>query len=212
MCKNINISLSTLVVSWACCAFLYNKSPEFKYVSIFIATFATIQLLDALLWWAINTKQYSLNIFVSKFIVIIILLSEIIVAYYGAKYILGWNNFYFEVIIWIFVIAILFDWIVNCNKETIVYGEDKYLLWCDKPLNNSNNNIGKTIFLILVLTPAIFALKDIYLLMTVVGISVITFLLNFSYANFGARWCWSANIMSITTVVYYLITNHLKNI
>lgn len=87
MCYDIQSSLSAWLISNSAAIYLYKRNRKYdRWNSCFIATFSTIQLLEAGLWW---TKSQGLpsvsNELLTKSILIVLLLQPFVQTYFGAK-------------------------------------------------------------------------------------------------------------------------------
>lgn len=196
MCHNIQISLATFAFTAVCCAFVFftQKSATLKYLSIFTITFAMIQLSDALLWWLIRKKNMGLNRALSLFVVPVILVAELLVAYYGARHYLGWSNRMYEVAMWLYVTVFLGVWFTSCRVTTTT--QDQYLKWCGFKFDL----VMSLLFLAFLIGPIAMALPNTWLKYVVLVVLVGTFIVNLNHESFGTRWCWSSNVIAVVLV------------
>lgn len=209
MCKSFEISLSTFVFSFLCVGISLKicNTKDVYFASILILTISLIQLIDAGIWWSLNNKNKGLNIILSRYAIPFVLSLELLVSYFGIKYIFGWNNRYFEYGLIIFVTYILVFWILeycsdintNTHSTTLPY-TDGYLHWCGVNLHA----IMRVLFILFLLTPIIFGIPKKYTLLKyliIIPIGV-SFIMNYFNVTFGARWCWSSNITSALLLLY----------
>ena len=208
MCKTFETSLATFVFSLTCVALSVHirKTKEVYFASMVILTFSLIQLLDAGIWWSITHKNKLLNKFISRYAIPFILASELLVSYFGVKYIFGWSNRYFEYGLFIFVSFILLSWvIVYCNDKHAYTAPyiDGYLHWCGVELHT----VARILFILFILTPIAIGLPSKYSVMKYLIIVpvIATFVMNYMNVTFGARWCWSSNIISGMLLAYSMM-------
>jgi hypothetical protein len=205
MCKTFETSLATFVFSLTCVALsvISRKTKEVYFASMVILTISLMQLLDAGIWWSITHKNKLLNNFISRYAVPFILASELLVSYFGIKYIFGWSNQYFEYGLFIFASFILLSWIFmycnHTNAYTVPY-TDGYLHWCGVEFNM----VVRVLFILFLLTPIAIGLPSKYnVIKYLFTIPIIaTFVMNYMNITFGARWCWSSNIISLLLLAY----------
>ena len=208
MCKTFETSLTTFVFSLTCVALsvFIRKTKEVFFASMVILTFSLIQLVDAGIWWSITHKNKLLNNLISRYAIPFILSSELLVNYFGIKYMFGWSNRYFEYGLAIFVLLIIVSWIFkycnNSNAYTVPY-TDGYLHWCGVELRM----IARILFILFGLTPIAIGLPSKYNVMKylIVLPIIATFIINYTNVTFGARWCWSSNIVSALLLAYSII-------
>jgi len=208
MCKTFETSFATFVFSITCVSLsvFIRKTKEVLFASMVILTFSLIQLVDAGIWWSITHKNNLLNNFISRYAIPFILSSELLVNYFGIKYMFGWSNRYFEYGLAIFVLFIIVSWIFkycnNSNAYTVPY-RDGYLHWCGVELHM----IARILFILFSLTPIAIGLPSKYNVMKYLIILpvIATFIINYTNVTFGARWCWSSNIVSALLLAYSII-------
>ena len=208
MCKTFETSIATFVFSFTCVALslLKRKTKEVYFASMFILTISLMQLLDAGIWWSIKHKNKLLNNFVSQYAVPFILASELLVSYFGIKYIFGWSNRYFEYGLFIFASFILLSWIFSyCNDKNAytIPCTDGYLHWCGVELNM----LFRVLFILFLLTPIVIGLPSKYdVIKYLITLPIlVTFVMNYMNVTFGARWCWSSNIVSGMLLAYSIM-------
>lgn len=172
------------------------QHPEVKWIGAFILTFSTIQLVDAIIWWSIAKRNHKVNLWASRFLLPTVLVSELLVAYYGGR---QWGNLpsqpWYEVCLWISVFLMLMGWVISCQRTSYPNPErGYYLLWCGQDLIAKS---GRIMFLFFLLFPFAIGLPCGILRDLVLLGGVATFCLNFNHPDFGAGWCWTANAMSL---------------
>jgi hypothetical protein len=201
MCKTIETSLATFAISTICTtilAFGPSSSPQLKWAALFIFTFTVMQLADALLWWAINNKKNDVNRVVSSYVLVGILAAELLVSFYGAAYFMGHRNKAYEVILWIYVATLLWNWKHFCGQQNTAVGQSGYLRWCD----NQMLGFQKILFLAFLLLPFIMAYPPGYDKALILAVTVGTFILNFKREEFASRWCWTSNILGVSLLPF----------
>jgi hypothetical protein len=208
MCKTFETSLATFVFSLTCVTLSIHvrKTKEVYFASIVILTFSLIQLVDAGIWWSITHKNKLLNNIISRYAVPFILASELLVSYFGIKYMFGWSNRYFEYGLFIFASFILLTWVFRYCKDTNAYTvpyADGYLHWCGLDLHT----VVRILFILFLLTPIVIGLPSKYnVIKYLIIVPIIaTFVMNYMNVTFGARWCWSSNITSLLLLGYSMM-------
>lgn len=204
MCKSLGSSIAAFFTTAVAMGIVLaiSRKPEHLFIVILLLTISLIQLADAAIWVAIKNNSKQINLFITKYVVLAILITEWLVSYYGVRYFFGWSNRAYEVLLWFAVIYVIYTWIQKC-KATRVY-TDGYLRWCDRngPMNE------KFWFLFFLIFPILMGYPNILLKWVIVGLMVITFTIQIWYDTFGSRWCWIANPASVfvtLTVAYQKI-------
>jgi hypothetical protein len=205
MCKSIETSLSTFAFSLACVAASAAICPtkEVHFASMFILTFSLIQLVDAGLWWSIRNRNKVLNNALSRYALPVVLVSELLVSYFGVKHVFGWSNPYHELGLAVFGTGVLGTWIFkSCNNATaytLPY-TDGYLHWCGVEINL----VIRILFIAFLLLPIAVGMpsKHAILKYLITVPIVVTFFMNFANPTFGSRWCWSSNVTSALLLAY----------
>ena len=195
MCYSIEVSLVTFLITSLCMLYVYSKSVELKWIATFVMIVTTIQLCDALLWMSINNNNIELNMFVSKYMLSLVLVSELLVAYYGAKSLGTFENKIYELFLWLYVIFFMIMWIATCKATN--RNSDGYLTWCDYSITP----LMKILFLFFLIVPFICGYTNEYIKISIVSVCIATFILNFYKKSFGSGWCHISNILSIILVV-----------
>lgn len=208
MCKSFETSLATFVFSFVCLgsSLQIYKTKDVVFAALLIFTVSLIQLIDSGIWWSLNNKNNELNNILSRYAIPIVLSLELLVSYFGTKYIFGWNSRYFEYALTIFVSYILIVWIFkycsgdkNRDSHTIPY-TDGYLYWCGVNLYP----IVRVLFILFLLLPIIIGIPSKYIIVKyIITLPIIvSFIMNYLNITFGARWCWSSNITSVLLLLY----------
>ena len=205
MCKTIETSLSTFAFSLACVAASAAICPtkEVHFASMFILTFSLIQLVDAGLWWSIRNRNKVLNNALSRYALPVVLVSELLVSYFGVKHVFGWSNPYYELGLAVFGTGVLGTWIFkSCNNATaytLPY-TDGYLHWCGVEINL----VIRILFIAFLLLPIAVGMPSKHaILKYLITVPIVaTFFMNFANPTFGSRWCWSSNVTSALLLAY----------
>ena len=204
MCKSVETSISTFVFSLICvvASVTLCKTKEVYFASIFILTFSLIQIVDAGLWWSISHKNRLLNTLLSRYAIPVVLASELLVSYFGVKYIFGWSNQYYECGLATFMTGMLGAWIFkhcnNANAHTLPHN-DGYLHWCGVELND----VIRILFIIFLLSPIVIGMPSNNIVKWLIVAPIMaTFCINYMNPTFGSRWCWSSNITSAVLLAY----------
>jgi hypothetical protein len=205
MCKSIETSLSTFAFSLACVAASAAICPtkEVHFASMFILTFSLIQLVDAGLWWSIRNKNKLVNNALSRYAIPVVLVSELLVSYFGIKHMFGWSNQYYELGLATFGTGVLGTWIFKyCNNATaytLPY-TDGYLHWCGVEIGKA----VRILFIAFLLLPIAVGMpsKHAILKYLITAPIMATFFMNFANPTFGSRWCWSSNVTSALLLAY----------
>ena len=205
MCKSIEISLSTFAFSLACVAASAAICPtkEVHFASMFILTASLIQLVDAGLWWSIRNDNKLLNNALSRYAIPGVLVSELLVSYFGVKHVFGWSNPYYELGLAIFGTGVLGTWVFkSCNNATaytLPY-TDGYLRWCGVEISK----VIRILFIAFLLLPIAVGMPSKHIIMKyLITVPIVaTFFMNFVNPTFGSRWCWSSNVISALLLAY----------
>lgn len=200
MCRSIGVSLATFLLTAVSTIVVWNisKKPEHRFVALFMLTVGSMQLVDVLLWLSIRQKSPSMNMFVSSYILLAVLIAEALVSYYGIKYFFGWSNRAYEALLWIAIPFLAYYWITTC-KETTVH-PDGYLYWC----SDYGYPLSKLIVLLALVLPILFGYPNILLKWLVLAIGISTFVITLAKNTFGTRWCWASNLISVVLLFVVL--------
>jgi hypothetical protein len=215
MCKSVETSLATYAVSLSCvgiCLYLAGAGPSsagVRFACMFIMTFATIQLLDAGLWWSINHRAKALNNAITRYAIPAVLVAELLVSYFGANRLFGWRNAYYELGLAAFVAFILLGWWFKfcpsgAASYTAPHPSDGYLHWCGVEFNT----LVRMLFFAFLLAPVLLGLpaSEATIKYAITVPILLTFFFNLDKVTFGSRWCWSSNITAVALLacVIYL--------
>ncbi len=220
MCRSIETSLATFGVSAVCVAYILYRASRtppvtpsadgvtgvhLRWLAAFVLTFASIQLVDAALWWTIRCGRRDLNRIVSVTVLPLVLMAEPLVAYYGAAYATGGRCRVaaYEWALWCYVAVSAAAWVGTCEWTEPCDADGGYLMWCGGPPAHHPDTIGATgavfrvLFLFFLLAPFYACFPPGYLRALVLGLGTATFVLSFRHVTFGTRWCWGSNAISV---------------
>jgi len=199
MCKTLETSLSTFVFTLTCAILsvkIYNAKEVF-FAAALMFTISLIQVIDAGIWWSIHNKNKVLNDYISRYAIPIVLSCELLVGYFGVNHLFGWRSRYFEYALAAFVTFILTYWPYKCYLNTLPH-MDGYLQWCQIQIHP----IFRILFIFFLLAPIIVGIPS-NAIKYILSLPIIaTFIINYSNDTFGARWCWSSNIVSLLILAY----------
>lgn len=194
MCKSLEVSLITGLFSYALSYYFWIRNGRFdRPLAIFIVVFSTIQWLEAAIWGSFRYNMPWLNT-LATFLIPIVLASEFMASgFIGYQY-----NSISQQSLYLFGlvgIAFLYIWYNSCgNLMTSVDAQTGSLLWCDNT-GLSNSQIGKWIFLALLLGPFVPIIGEPSVALIVYG-TLITFLIATAYGQtFSSNWCWLSNFI-----------------
>lgn len=205
MCKTLQDSLDTFLLSFVIARILLFTDSKLQHTNaLLILSFCFIQLSDTLLHLSIRNNWDTFNYFVSKFIVPLILFSEIPLMYYATYKLTEKRNIAFEYIYGILCVLGFMQYIISCNELT-VQGENGFLIWCNNPIRNP---IGKFLFFFGIIWATYYYPFNIYKIIFYF-ILTLTFSYTFSTDTFGSGWCHFANSLSIAWLVVYLIQKYV---
>lgn len=203
MCKTFEASLSTFVFTLTCAVLsvkIYN-TKEVIFAAAFIFTISLMQLIDAGIWWSFHNKNKLLNDYISRYAVPIVLSCELLVSYFGVNHLFGWRSRHFEYALAVFVTVILTYWTYKCSSNTLPH-LDGYLQWCKFQIHP----IFRILFIFFLLAPILVGIPsntNYNTIKYILSLPIIaTFLIHYSNDTFGARWCWSSNIVSLLILAY----------
>jgi hypothetical protein len=201
MCKTFETSLSTFVFTLTCAVLsikIYN-SKEMFFAAALMFTVSLMQLIDAGIWWSIHNKNKVLNDYLSRYAIPIVLSCELLVSYFGVNHFFGWRSRHFEYTLAAFVTFILTYWPYRCYYVNTLSHTDGYLHWCKIQIHP----IFRILFILFLLAPVLVGIPSNSTIKYILALPTIaTFLINYSNDTFGARWCWSSNIVSLLILAY----------
>jgi hypothetical protein len=204
MCNTLQSSLNTFLLSFVISIFLLTTESKLqKTNALLLLSFCFIQLSDALLHLSIQNNWQNFNLFVSKFIVPLILFSEIPLMYYATYGLTEKRSIAFEYIYGTLCILGFLQYIISCKQVTI-QGDNGFLVWCNNPIRNT---WGKLLFFFGIIWATYYYPFNIYKIIFYF-ILTLTFLYTFSTDTFGSGWCHFANSLSIAWLIVYLIEKY----
>ncbi len=188
MCYSFEASVFAGSISYISSFILLARNQEYdRWLALFILSFSSIQWAEALLWK--NLDNVSVNLFITEWLIPIILASEGLVALLGA-------NMYHDIdpYFWILYIIIALSLIFYNYDSSLTAVVDGSLSW--GPKNNINLYVLFTIYLIL---PFYFYMED-EMSKSVIIYGVIVLLIH-SMINksksISSNWCYYANLLSV---------------
>lgn len=203
MCKSLQTSVATFAVTSVCMglAVALSPTPAIKFVAIFLITVATMQIADALLWWSIEHNHPKLNKAVSIFLIPEILSAQLLISYYGIRYVFGWSNPYYEYFLWLNIAWLYWSWMRDCLHDGPLThpNSDGYLAWC----NTRYTHGGRLLFIFLLLFPILIAYPNDAVKWAIIVMTIVMYIVNYTNPAFGSRWCWMSN--SVAIVVFAII-------
>lgn len=220
MCRSIETSLLTFFVSVASAGYICKRANQeanpppppvgrrhLHWLAAFIVSFASIQLIDAALWYTVHHRLRRTNHIISAVFLPIVLMSELLVAYYGALYAGARRWISYEIALWIFVIAGGIAWYRNCRWTEPCVADDGYLLWCgggETLSDRRESPIPATMrfgFLLFLVAPFAMHFPNGPIRTVLLGGVLFTFALSYWHATFGTRWCWTSNAISLAVAM-----------
>jgi hypothetical protein len=164
--------------------------------------------VDAGIWIAIQHNASNLNHFLSRFVLPVVLLSELWVNYACAICLGGRSRSrVWEAILIVFSMVMFVSWFLTCKQTTTPLTTtmvqnttvltDERLMWCNEPIIH----LGQILFFILLVGPFLYAFPNGNLRGIVLATILLTFLHSYSRDDFGAHWCWTSNIIAVLIFV-----------
>lgn len=215
MCINKEYSLSALLISWSIGIYLLYRNHDLdRWNGLFLITFATMQLFDFILWILYDSGNFNhpANLIISKYLIPILLVFEILIVYIGSQLYKNGNTFsnlgsriindltnssrWYPKILIIVLIWMLF-YNVTRNDKTII-GKEGNLIWGNNPSKKGiMKYISGIIFIIFLIYPYLE-----YINKPIVFVIVIYLILSLGYSfiqgsGWGSYWCWIANLLAI---------------
>lgn len=197
MCYDKRSSLQAFffsqVIGW------WGFSKGLFWASTFLLVFSTVQLVDAFLW--MSQKNKTVNLLISRFVLPILFISEVLVAYYFGS----WRNKLWEFSLWIFCILMFFLWIYNCKKPSLP-AKDGFLFWCQL-----ESRVWTKLFMYFFLViPFGIAYPNRVVAFLMVAVATLTFIHSFSKPNWGTHWCYTSNILAFVLLGEILWNEYLS--
>ena len=215
MCINKEVSLTTFLFSWSIGFFLIKRNINLdRCYGLFLLTFSSMQFIDYLLWVLYENNNFNskYNLIITKYVIPIILMCQVLVVYFGRILFQNNNKFnnkllpnlkndisknIYPKILIIYIIITLFQSFQSKNLTKI--GKKKNLDWGG--YTNKNTKFSKVIYFIFILFliyPFLDYIKHYKSLLIYMTTLVILLLISFGYtSSVGSYWCWIANVLSI---------------
>ena len=201
MCKTIETSINAFIVSFVTGIILLSSPQKIhKANGLILWSFCFIQLCDATIHYSIREKLPKLNLFVSKYLIPLILFSEAPIIYYATYQLTGKRMIWFEFLLIIYVIFGMLSHTHYCTKITSQSSPNDFLQWCQ----TTSYNWAKFLFLFFLIMAAYKYPNNIYKLVACI-ILITAFVANFNNASFGSGWCHQSNILAIIWLGMYLM-------
>lgn len=201
MCGSPAASLATFLVSCGCMGYVWTRRGgsvvAHRWLAAFLTTFATIQLVETVLWLALGRGWVRLNRWTTRFVIPAVLLAELWVNYACAVVLARWRSRVLEAALVAYSACVLGNW-WRCRTTTV--GDEGYLHWCAER-DDLFHPAGRVAFLLLILWPILAAFPEGSLRGILLATAVLTFLHAFPRRDFGSRWCWTANATSVLSVI-----------
>jgi len=216
MCINKEYSLLALIVSWSIGGFLFYRNHNLdRWNAIFLITFATMQLLDFILWILHNTNNFNslANLIISKYLIPIVLSLELISVYVGSELYKNGNTinglgnklledflnprkYYSKILL---VVCIILCWFYISRSNQTIIGKEGNLVWGNSP-NQSGiwKYITGIIFIFLLIYPYLEYANTQPIAMIIIIYLILTLAYSFIRGSgWGSYWCWIANFLAI---------------
>lgn len=211
MCRTLKDSMDTFIISLVVARILYfsDNGDEFQDKlqqtnAILLLSYCFIQLSDAVLHYSIKNDLTWLNHFVSRFIVPIILFSEIPIMYYATYKLTNKRIMWFETALVVASLFALFSFVYSCQGKT-TQGADGFLIWCGTPITNK---FFKVLFFAGILLATFYYPLNIYKIVFYFVVTL-TFLYTFNNETFGSGWCHFANALAVIWLAIFFIQKYI---
>ena len=164
MCGSPATSLATFLVSSACMTHVWHANvPPQQWVATrwlppLVVTFATMQLVDTVLWFSYRGRDHAVNHWTSRVFLPLVLLSECWIGYICAVRFAHWRSLAFEACLSVFTVAVLVHWYITCSDVTTPGDPDEYLRWCGRDFEV--HLCYKVLFLVFMLLPIVVAFPE----------------------------------------------------
>ena len=200
-------SVATWFITWLVSSFcvhtLWLRSPDGdpkrrhrRWPCVFVATIASVQLIDAVLCYSLGNGQTVVNLFVSRFVLPSALICEPLVAYYGAVRWAGWSSRPYHVVLLAYTGFLWGLWISSCVRNSVPVPPEGFLDWCQMG-DTFFSPTFKWSFAMFLFVPFLVAYPRGPIRWAMLLGIVLTFCVNYGHPAFGARWCWTANGVSL---------------
>lgn len=198
MCFNKESSFFTWLVAFIIGIVLLQKGAYWK--ALFLLTFSLIQLLEAIIWFSIENKNYSLNSNTTKLVLIALWLQPIVNCVCAFHF--GHVGYFKYLLIGLLLVFLnsLYRIFSSEHFESIV-GPTGHLVWTSKRNKIYNSFLGpepSNILYFVALCLPIFYMQNNIGPLIVMGTTV-----SWSYYNywttreFSSMWCFSAASLAI---------------
>lgn len=204
MCYDTKSSLIAWIIAVVISLFLIHRNRSYdRWNAGFILVFSSIQLFEGGLW---STKNQSINSFITKIILVFLLLQPLMQTYLGAKY--TKSNF-LHMMIYIYFAIILYGLyrVVTSSKGEFYTntGEGGHLIWNDKKHPNSFLSGGIPLIGILyfigLFLPLMFAEKYKGIPLLLIGLLTLCYsLTKAKKGEFSSLWCYYSVIYAVVAL------------
>ena len=197
MCFNKETSIGAWLISLVLAFYLYIRNKNYdRWNAGFIVTFTTIQLLEAGIWFSLETHNSNLGNIFTKCVLVVLLLQPLVQTYLGYEfthaYILYVMSFvYLGLVVW----AIYKVTTITAHSEIGVNG---HLVWS---VSKYMNGIVGVLYIAGLFLPLFF--MDNYKGIPLVVVGVITALYSLIKTNmkeFSSYWCFTAVIYGVVAL------------
>ena len=196
MCWSFEVSLSlfTGLFTYLTAFIAYNRNYQNdRWIAMFIASFGTMQFLEAILWKNINSGN-DINYYITKYAIPAVLSSQGAVALYGASI----DNVVSDIMYIIYIICALLIFIIN-NKKYTTRSSKNNLVW-----DKNENELHGLMFVAYVILPFLLYMDDTNLKTIIITCIVLTYIYSVIIYNesWGSNWCFYANALSGITLAW----------
>lgn len=228
MCRSIETSLLTFLASAGSAGYICHRANQanppigrrhLQWLAAFIVSFASMQLIDAALWYTVHHRLSRLNHLISALFLPSVLALEILVSYYGALYAGARRCIPYEIALWVFVVVKGNEWYRNCRWTVPCVADGGYLLWCgggESPSDPQESPITWTMqFGLLIFLIAPFAMHfppGPIRIVLLAGAIFFIFTLSYWHETFGTRWCWTSNAVSLVIAIILWYGDHCSHL
>lgn len=204
MCKSIEDSIFSGSLSYFTgMALISTRKPSYIWIGVFIIAVGTMQWVDATIWYR---KAHGLSVEnIGRIAIPVVLALEAISAYLGYVYFYGKRMILYEIILIGVIVYLVQNYYFKCKDIPI--GNDGYLTWCGKSVQDSNiytRTFFRLLFILILFFPFFFH-PDIILKYILFAISFILWAYTIQFDSFGSRWCYSFFVLDIFILVKLFI-------